>query len=109
VRWDFRKRRVRPTHYTIKSDSLKSWAIHGSLDGDNWTQIDQQTDDNHLQNRSHQASFPIAESDRYRYIRLSQIGPNHSGTDQLIVEAFELFGTLIEDEPQVSPRECLLL
>jgi hypothetical protein len=41
--WDFREMRVRPTHYTIKAIYLKSWVVEGSLDGESWAEIDQQT------------------------------------------------------------------
>jgi hypothetical protein len=50
VCWDFRKMRVRLTHYTIKSCSLKSWVLEGSVGGDTWTAIDRQADSSDFQN-----------------------------------------------------------
>jgi hypothetical protein len=44
VCWDFREIRVHPTHYTIETVWLKSWVVAGSLDGESWTEIHPQTD-----------------------------------------------------------------
>jgi hypothetical protein len=44
VCWDFHEIRLRPTHYTITSDTMKSWVIESSLDGEVWTEIDRKTD-----------------------------------------------------------------
>jgi hypothetical protein len=44
IYWDFHGMRVSLTHYTIRSWLLKSWVVENSLDGVNWTEIDQKTD-----------------------------------------------------------------
>jgi hypothetical protein len=40
---DFGEMCVRPTHYTIMTEYLKSWVVEGSLDGRSWTEIDRPT------------------------------------------------------------------
>jgi hypothetical protein len=47
IRFDFQSRRVKPTHYTIRSNErepnvyhLKNWAIEGSSDGNSWIEVD---------------------------------------------------------------------
>jgi hypothetical protein len=45
VCWDFHEIRVWPTHYTIRGYYLKSWVLEGSLDGENWTEIDARHDE----------------------------------------------------------------
>jgi hypothetical protein len=97
VCWDFREMRVRPTHYTIRTDCLKSWVVEGSLDGSSWTEIDRQTD-NYDFNHSYiqTASFAVSKPAEFRFIRLTQIGTNHFRNDQLGLAAVEFFGALSE-------------
>jgi hypothetical protein len=85
---------VRPTHYTIKSYSLKSWVVEGSLDFMNWTEIDRETDNNDFSSSA--ASFAISNLAEFRFIRLAQTGKRRCGDSLLYIRAFELFGTLLE-------------
>jgi hypothetical protein len=99
--WDFHEMRVRPTHYTIKSLSLKSWMIESSLDGESWTEIDRKTDNcdfsrDNLFAPVKSASFSVSNSAECRFIRLTQTGKTHSGRGILTLRAFEVFGTLLE-------------
>jgi hypothetical protein len=94
--WDFHEMRVRPTHYTIKSDSLKSWVVESSLDFVNWTEIDRRTNNDDLKEEPHIRSFTVPKSAECRFIRLTQTGGNHSSDNELRVTAFEVFGSLIE-------------
>jgi hypothetical protein len=45
--YDFKNRKVRPTHYSIQphSDNWYGWIFEGSLDGSTWTELDGHTDD----------------------------------------------------------------
>jgi hypothetical protein len=90
--WDFHEMRVRPTHYTIKSERLKSWVVESSLDGVVWTEIDRKTDKAFYG----QASFAVSKLAECRFIRLTQTGRRHCGDDNLLIFAFEFFGTLLE-------------
>jgi hypothetical protein len=104
---DFHKLRVRPTHYTIKSRSLKSWVVESSLDGEAWTEIDRKTDNTDFRagEWNGTASFRIAESAECRFIRLTQTGKRHNylvsgmasaghGEDILAIYSLEVFGTM---------------
>jgi uncharacterized coiled-coil protein SlyX len=96
VCWDFHEMRVRPTHYTIKRYMLKSWVVETSLDFANWTEIDRKTDNEDLKDSPWTASFAVANSTECRFVRLAQTGKSHRGDDYLIIQGFELFGTLLE-------------
>jgi hypothetical protein len=102
VCWDFHQMRVRPTHYTIKAFYLKSWVVESSLDGEAWTEIDRKTDNEDFNVGGMQtASYAVQNPAECRFIRLTQTGPNHSNAfdgrvDDLIIAAFEFFGTVIE-------------
>jgi hypothetical protein len=96
VMWDFHKRRVRSTHYTIYSSLMKSWMVEGSLDGRVWTELDRQTDNEDFKCGLGTASFAVSNSAECRFIRLTQTGKNHGDHDFLDVYAFEFFGTLLE-------------
>jgi hypothetical protein len=88
--WDFQDMRVRPTHYTIYSRTMRKWVVEGSLDGEAWIEIDRQTsiwDD---------GSFAVSKSPECRFIRLTQRSRNRHWSDLLTIRAFEVFGTLIE-------------
>jgi hypothetical protein len=87
--------RVRPTHYTIRGYSLKSWVVESSLDGEAWTEIDRKTDNEDFKLWG-MASFVVSKSAECRFIRLTQTGKNHIREDDLLIRAFEVFGTLLE-------------
>jgi hypothetical protein len=90
VCWDFHELRVRPTQYTIRSPDLGTWVVETSLDGEAWKEIDRRR-------RSWVGSFGVSHSaEACRFIRLTQTEPNHYGKSELVIWAFEVFGTLIE-------------
>jgi hypothetical protein len=93
--WDFGEMRIYPTHYTIKTRALKSWIVEGSLDGRNWTEIDQQTDNQGFV-PPNTASFAVSNPEEFRFLRLTQTDENHDGHDLLYLFAVEFFGTLAE-------------
>jgi hypothetical protein len=91
VCWDFRKLRVMPTHYTVRSEDLQSWVLEGSLNKKAWTELDRQTNV-----ETPQGSFQIPNPGRYRRIRLTQTGRNRFGESDLVIVAVEFFGELSE-------------
>jgi hypothetical protein len=94
VCWDFREMRVRPTHYTIEAEFLKSWVLEGSLHGSSWTEIDRQTDNQDFTNYQWRAaSFAVSKPAEFRFIRLTQTDKDHDGRDDLALDAVEFFGT----------------
>jgi hypothetical protein len=108
--WDFRAMRVRPTHYTIKGQYLKSWIVDGSLDFVNWTEIDRKTNTTDFTRGFATALYAVSKSAECCFVRLTQTGKRHSSKygydhttgkthcayDYLHVRAFEFFGTLLE-------------
>jgi hypothetical protein len=103
--WDFREMRVRPTHYTLTAQYLKSWVVSGSVDGSNWTEIDRQTDNQDF-NRPmgwksardwNTVSFAIANAGEFRFIRVTETAKTHTlNSDFLLLAAVEFFGSLYE-------------
>jgi hypothetical protein len=86
---------VRLAHYTIKAWGLKSWVVEGSLDGENWSLIDERT------NRPgfvkwNKVSYSVSNLVEWRFVRLTQTDKKHNGNDALTLGAVEFFGTLVE-------------
>lgn len=107
LQYDFQKRKVFPTHYSIRSRSTssgyrpKSWIIEGSNDSKNWKTLDSRQEITGLQERNAILTFDIKsqpnQNESYQYLRIQQTGPNTSGYHHLIFSALEFFGTLIEE------------
>ena len=113
VCYDFNERRVIPTSYSVQSypifGFLKSWVVEVSNDGCSWTEIDRRVNNNDLKGEDALGEFNLSRPPRegFRFFRLRQIGPNHSGDFELWIAALELFGTLLvtEKTKQPEPRE----
>jgi prefoldin subunit 5 len=102
VCYDFKERRIVPTHYTIRTHEyhpddahLKSWLVETSADGQSW-RVAREADNKELNGCLFAATFAIAGGGECRFIRLVQIGTNHFRNDQLAISAWEIFGSLIE-------------
>jgi hypothetical protein len=96
VRWDFGEMRVLLAHYAIWSWYLRSWVVEGSVDGDNWTEIDRQIDNQDFKDGMRTACFAVSVPLECRFVRLTQMDKNHLGTDYLRLRAVEFFGRLSE-------------
>jgi hypothetical protein len=101
--WDFRALRVRLTHYTIRTYKLKSWVVHGSLDGRSWRKIDLQTNNqDFVTYATNTISFALVNPAEFRFIRLTLIDQSQAlffgvlHGDRLHLQAVEFFGTLCE-------------
>jgi hypothetical protein len=103
--YDFGDRRVRLTHYAIRSrynggsdDAyLQSWVVECSLHRNTWTRVDRRENNSQLRGRDVVGLFDLeAPTELCRFVRLRQTGPNHStyARDRLVVAGFELFGEL---------------
>lgn len=105
--YDFKNRKVRPTHYSIRSwawspncHHLKDWVIEGSNTGGNdWKVLDSQNNVTCLNSISVFSTFKIKENlssdEYYRFLRLRQTGKNFAGNDQLCLNSLEYFGSII--------------
>jgi serine/threonine protein kinase len=96
VCYDFKERRIVPTHYTIRTTQygphLRAWVVETSADAENWQEVDHKEDSGWWVSRT----FAVVAAAAARFIRLVQVGRNHRGDDRLVIEAWEIFGSLIE-------------
>jgi hypothetical protein len=79
---------------------LKSWLIQTSTDGVSWWKVACEKGNEQLNGKRFTCTFPVAGGGVCRFIRLVNMGKNHHGSDQLVISAWEIFGSLIE-----SPAE----
>jgi hypothetical protein len=98
VCYDFKERRIVPTHYTIRTNHwhagdsgdrfrgrhLKSWIVETSADGENWRELDQQggryLGNKELNGCRFTGTFVVVGRE-FRFIRLVTIDRNHEGSD----------------------------
>jgi uncharacterized coiled-coil protein SlyX len=100
--YDFKERRARLTHYTLRSRSdgfrnsnnPKDWVVEVSDDGERWTEVDRQTNNSDLNDTKMTGTYALGDCPECRYVRLRLTGPAHSGKHFLVVSSFELFGSL---------------
>jgi hypothetical protein len=100
--YDFKHRRVRLTHYSIRSrfdgfkgsNNPKSWVVEGSATGQNWVSLDVKEDNSELNDKGVTAVWKIAEADEVKLVRLRLTTPSHSGKHYLAISSFELFGSI---------------
>ena len=99
--FEFLKRRIIPTHYTIKSNGyyschLRSWVVEGSLDGVNWTKIDEQNNCSFLNGLNNVHTFTISndEEQEFRHIRIRQTNKNWKNTNGLYLSRVEFYGQI---------------
>jgi hypothetical protein len=100
--YDFKERRIVPTHYAIRTHRegpgkahLKSWLVETSADGKSWREVAQE-DNEQLNGPYFTGTFAVAGAGECRFIRLVQIGKNHVGNDRIVISAWEIFGNLVE-------------
>jgi hypothetical protein len=106
IKWDFHEFRVKPTAYTIQSANCgiyrKSWIIAGSDVGTDddaaWTKIDERKEYNNLKGADIVQAFKVEtrQTRSWRFIRLKLTARNHSQSNEIVIKAFEIFGTLTE-------------
>jgi hypothetical protein len=100
--YDFKERRIVPTHYTIRTYGgpgwhLKSWLVETSVDGDSWWEVASEKDNKQLNGFFYFiATFAVAGGEECRFIRLVNVGRNQFGDDQILIYVWEIFGSLVE-------------
>lgn len=105
IKYDFKEKKVHPTHYSIKSHTsavipnhLKNWVVEGSNDDSNWTPLDTRNGDISLNNYMAINTFKIDDSNHqnefYRFLRLRQTGQNNSNKNYMGLCALEYFGKI---------------
>lgn len=104
--YDFKGRKVRPTHYSIRSKPYcptdlhpKCWVIEGSNTGNEWKVINTRKNIDVLCNFSVSHTFAIQQkldqNEYYRFLRIRQTGSNASGNNHFGFSALEYFGSMI--------------
>jgi hypothetical protein len=101
--YDFKARRIVPTHYAIRThhdgsghSHLKSWLVETSADGKSWREVAREMDNRQLNGKYFTGTFAVAGGGECRFIRLVNMGRTHSGHDTLLISAWEIFGSLVE-------------
>jgi hypothetical protein len=102
LRYDFKHRRVKLTHYSLRSrfngfqgsNNPRDWVVEISDDGSTWTTVDRQSENDELNAQSVTKVFHMNPCPEARYVQLRQVGVAHSGKHFLVVSGFELFGFL---------------
>jgi hypothetical protein len=98
--YDFKERRIAPTHYTIRTFGAgphpASWLIETSADGKSWQEVAREEYNKQLNCKWLIGTFPVAGGEECRFIRLVNIGRNYFLDDLLGISAWEIFGALIE-------------
>lgn len=110
LQYDFKQRKVCPTHYSIRSRhdggvndyNAKSWVIEGrSSDNENWTNLDSQQNSPFLNDKGAVHTFDIKSTENnkegFRYLRFRYTGPNWANLNRMVISALEYFGRLIEE------------
>jgi hypothetical protein len=100
--YDFRDRKIVPTHYAIRtcgggtgSEHLKSWQVETSVDGVTWREVDHREDSATLNGQYFVGIFAVAGGEGCRFVRLVNIGRNHARYDNIHVTGWEIFGSLL--------------
>ena len=94
-------RAIAPTRYALrhgaadKSHALQHWRLEGSESGASWTILSVHFNENALHRRFGTGSWRIdAPKAPIRFVRVVQTGPNASGSHELCLGGFEVYGTL---------------
>jgi hypothetical protein len=102
--YDFGDSRIKPTHYSIRSRynssgyNLKSWVIEGSVDCNQWEEVDRRDNNDDLNAQNVVRLFAVTHCNEYRSLRLRQTGPSHSGANFLVISGFDIFGSFFEHQ-----------
>lgn len=98
--FDFKKHKIIPKYYQIKSQNsscnLKSWIIEGSNDNSNWETLDEKNNRNELKKNYQIRAFEISKptSNSYQFVRIRQLS-NWNDNNILTLSSFEFYGTLL--------------
>jgi hypothetical protein len=109
VCYDFKERRIAPTHYAIRTNGnrpngvhLKSWLVETSADGENWREVASEEDNERLNGPSFTGTFAVAGDRECRFIRVVNISRNHFGQDSIAIRE-----RLRQPKEQVLTSSCI--
>lgn len=104
LQYEFNGYIITPESYTLKTRTygggyhIMSWAIMGSNDGENWSEIDRRENVTEMNDEGVVKSFKVTNPMSCKFVRICQTGPNSLGTDVMTLARFELFGAVQEDK-----------
>lgn len=87
-----------PTRYSLRhghtsaGNSLRSWRLLGSADGEEWVTLRHHDNDKALDGRFATQTFAVRRSSALRHFRLEMLDVNSSHNHELRVSGFELYG-----------------
>jgi hypothetical protein len=96
--YDLKDKQMNVSHYSLRSRAAgdgnhpMNWTLEGSLDGNNWIELDCRNDCRELVGQNLSATFSVSRREFVQQIRLRQHGKDSTGYGYLTVSAFELFG-----------------
>ena len=95
VCFDCRKWWIQPTHYRITSGpdetmQLRSWILEGSNDRVRWFLLDERRMD--VDKKPADSVYKCMDFNCFRYFKIVQTSPNSSGTNNLAIAQFDIFG-----------------
>jgi hypothetical protein len=104
--YDFNDQKVQLSYYAIRSrfdgfegsNNPKDWVIEGSLDGNEWIEIDSKVDNEELNRKDVVKAWEVQSEEWFKCIRLRLTGETHSGKHCCAISAFELFGKIHKDD-----------
>lgn len=102
--FEFKKHRIILTGYQIQTTrwgsnwNPKSWIVEGSLDGDDWKNLDEQKDYPYLKEYDHTCNFTLENHTKLgcKFIRFRQTGPNWNNSNYFSLRHVELYGNIYE-------------
>ena len=106
LQYDFKDKKVRPTHYAIRSKPYDSgdrhprfWVVEGSNDGNKWKTLDSRNNIDSLNGKNIIHVFEVQEklekNEFYKYLRIRQTGLNAGNNYYFGFSSLEYFGSLI--------------
>jgi hypothetical protein len=76
-------------------EHLKSGLVETSVDGKSWREVAGEEDNNQPNGKWFTGTFTVPDGQEFRFVRLVNIGRNHSGNDALGISRCDIFGSLI--------------
>jgi hypothetical protein len=104
IKFDFKNRKISLTDYSIKSGGqtshlLVNWSIDGSNDDETWMTLDRRNTQDLNERyavKSYRCESSPSSGSFFRFIRLTQVGPNSSNQHYLLIANVEFFGDLVD-------------
>ena len=106
ITFNFHDRKIFLSEYTLSSYScnagngmhIKSWVLEGSINNDDYTQIDMQIDCDKLNGYNCTATFEVKQEEPFQYIRIRSIDENWNETPNLPLRKVDFAGCFVYND-----------